>query len=350
MQTFYPEACEPLPSSERKVNVKRPNQCCLIAWSLGMKIDPLAGTTPDDSQLINVSRLVTSYYVDRPDPALFPQRVVFGTSGHRGSPYNVAFNEWHILAITQAICAYRRRHGIGGPLFLGKDTHALSEPASASALEVLAANSVDVMISAGDEYTPTPAVSHAIVAYNRNRKSGLADGIVITPSHNPPDEGGIKYDPPTAGPANTDTTGWIEAKANQYLTNQLRGVKRIPFGQAIKANTTHPHCYADAYIDDLENVIDTDLIRSSGIKLGVDRLGGAGIHYWGRIEERYGINLTVVNEVVDPTFRFMTLDWDGKIRMDPSSPYAMQRLMALKDKYDIAFACDTDHDRQIVMG
>jgi len=310
-----------------------------------MKIDPLAGTNPNDSQLINVSRLVTSYYVDRPDPALPPQRVVFGTSGHRGSPYNVAFNEWHILAITQAICAYRRRRGIGGPLFLGKDTHALSEPASASALEVLAANGVNVMIAGDDDFTPTPAVSHSILTYNRGRKSGLADGIVITPSHNPPDEGGFKYNPPTGGPADTDATSWIETKANEYLTNQLRGVKRIPFARAIKANTTHPHCYADAYIDDLENVLDTDLIRSSGIKLGVDPLGGAGIHYWGRIEERYGINLTVVNEVVDPTFRFMTLDWDGKIRMDPSSPYAMHRLIALKDKYDIAFACDTDHDR-----
>lgn len=310
-----------------------------------MNIDPLAGTIPKDSKLINVPKLVTSYYVDRPDPGLPAQRVVFGTSGHRGSPYNLAFNEWHILAIAQAICAYRKLHKIKGPLFLGKDTHALSEPASASALEVLAANGVDVMIAADDEYTPTPAISHAILSYNRGRKSGVADGIVITPSHNPPDEGGFKYNPPTGGPADTEVTGWIEAKANEYLIKHLRGVKRAPFRQAIKASTTHQHCYIDAYVEDLQHVIDTDLIRSSGIRLGVDPLGGAGVHYWARIEERYRINLTVMNDAVDPTFRFMTLDWDGKIRMDPSSPYAMQRLIAIKDKFDIAFACDTDHDR-----
>lgn len=310
-----------------------------------MNIDPLAGTIPKDSKLINVPKLVTSYYVDRPDPGLPAQRVVFGTSGHRGSPYNLAFNEWHILAIAQAICAYRKLHKIKGPLFLGKDTHALSEPASASALEVLAANGVDVMIAADDEYTPTPAISHAILSYNRGRKSGVADGIVITPSHNPPDEGGFKYNPPTGGPADTEVTGWIEAKANEYLIKHLRGVKRAPFRQAIKASTTHQHRYIDAYVEDLQHVIDTDLIRSSGIRLGVDPLGGAGVHYWARIEERYRINLTVMNDAVDPTFRFMTLDWDGKIRMDPSSPYAMQRLIAIKDKFDIAFACDTDHDR-----
>ena len=310
-----------------------------------MNVNPLAGTTPATSQLVDVPKLVTSYYVERPDPTVPGQRVVFGTSGHRGSPYNLAFNEWHILAITQAICAYRKRHRIRGPLFLGKDTHALSEPASASALEVLAANGVDVMIAAGDEYTPTPVVSHAILTYNRGRKSGLADGIVITPSHNPPDEGGFKYNPPTGGPADTDATGWIEAKANEFLAKRLRGVKRLPFEQAIKAATTHQHGYLDAYVDDLDQVIDMDLIRSAGIKLGVDPLGGAGVHYWPRIAERYRIKLTVVNDVVDPTFRFMTLDWDGKIRMDPSSSYAMQRLIAIKDKYDIAFACDTDHDR-----
>jgi phosphoglucomutase len=314
-----------------------------------MDVNPLAGRAPTESQLVNVPRLVTSYYVERPDPACPTQRVVFGTSGHRGSPLKVAFNEWHILAITQAICAYRKHHRIKGPLFLGKDTHALSEPASASALEVLAANGVDVMIAADDEFTPTPAVSHAILTYNRGRKSGLADGIVITPSHNPPDEGGFKYNPPTGGPADTDATSWIEAKANGYLTTQLRGVKRIPFTQAIKAGTTHAYCYTDAYIDDLENVVDTDLIRSAGIKLGVDPLGGAGVHYWARIAERYRISLTVVNDAVDPTFRFMTLDWDGKIRMDPSSSYAMQRLIAIKDKFDIAFACDTDHDRHGVV-
>jgi len=314
-----------------------------------MSINPLAGTTPAASQLVSVPKLVTSYYVERPDPIIPEQRVVFGTSGHRGSPYNVAFNEWHILAITQAICAYRKRHRIRGPLFMGKDTHALSEPASASALEVLAANGIDVMIATGDEYTPTPAVSHAILTYNRGRKSGLADGIVITPSHNPPEEGGFKYNPHTGGPADTDTTGWIEGKANEYLANRLRGVKRIPFAQAMKAATTHQHGYADAYVDDLQHVIDTDLIRSANIKLGVDPLGGAGVHYWPRIEERYRLNLTVVNDAVDPTFRFMTLDWDGKIRMDPSSSYAMQRLITLKDKYDIAFACDTDHDRHGVV-
>jgi phosphoglucomutase len=262
---------------------------------------------------------------------------------------NVAFNEWHILAITQAICAYRKHHRIKGPLFLGKDTHALSEPASASALEVLAANGVDVMIAADDEFTPTPAVSHAILTYNRDRKSGLADGIVITPSHNPPDEGGFKYNPPTGGPADTDATSWIEAKANEYLAKRLRGIKRVPLAQALKAGTTHAYCYTDAYIDDLENVVDMDLIRSGGIKLGVDPLGGAGVHYWPRIAERYRIHLTVVNDAVDPTFRFMTLDWDGKIRMDPSSSYAMQRLIAIKDKFDIAFACDTDHDRHGVV-
>jgi len=314
-----------------------------------MNVNPLAGRTPTESQLVNVPRLVTSYYVERPDPACPTQRVVFGTSGHRGAPLNVAFNEWHILAITQAICAYRKHHRIKGPLFLGKDTHALSEPASASALEVLAANGVDVMIAADDEFTPTPAVSHAILTYNGGRKSGHADGIVITPSHNPPDEGGFKYNPPTGGPADTDATSWIEAKANEYLTKQLRGVKRIPFTQAIKAGTTHAHCYRDAYIDDLDNVVDTDLIRSAGIKLGVDPLGGAGVHYWARIAERYRISLTVVNDAVDPTFRFMTLDWDGKVRMDPSSSYAMQRLIAIKDKFDIAFACDTDHDRHGVV-
>jgi phosphoglucomutase len=310
-----------------------------------MEVNPLAGTIPAASKLVDVPKLVTSYYVEQPDPTVPEQRVVFGTSGHRGSAFNRAFNEWHILAITQAICAYRKRHRIRGPLFLGKDTHALSEPASASALEVLAANGVEVMIAAGEEYTPTPAVSHAILSYNRGRKSGLADGIVITPSHNPPEDGGFKYNPPAGGPADTDATGWIEAKANEYLANRLRGVKRILFERAIRAATTHEHSYIDAYVNDLEHIIDMDLIRSSDIKMGVDPLGGAGVHYWPRIQERYRINLTVVNDTVDPTFRFMTLDWDGRIRMDPSSPYAMQKLIALKDKFDIAFACDTDHDR-----
>jgi phosphoglucomutase len=310
-----------------------------------MKVNALAGTTPPASDLVDVPKLVTFYYVEQPDPAVPEQRVVFGTSGHRGSAFNRGFNEWHILAITQAICAYRKRHRIRGPLFLGKDTHALSEPASASALEVLAANGVDVMVAANEEYTPTPAVSHAILTYNRGRKSGLADGIVITPSHNPPEDGGFKYNPPAGGPADTETTDWIEAKANEYLVNRLRGVKRISFERAIKAATTHQHSYIDAYVDDLEHIVDMDLIRSAKIKLGVDPLGGAGVHYWPRIEERYRINLTIVNDAVDPTFRFMTLDWDGRIRMDPSSSYAMQKLIALKDQFDVAFACDTDHDR-----
>jgi len=314
-----------------------------------MEINPLAGTAPAASALVNVSKLVTSYYAEQPDPAISGQRVLFGTSGHRGSAFNRAFNEWHILAITQAICAYRKRQRIKGPLFLGKDTHALSEPASASALEVLAANGVEVMIAANEEYTPTPAVSHAIVVYNRGRKSGLADGIVITPSHNPPEDGGFKYNPPTGGPADMETTSWIEAKANEFLANRLRGVQRVPFERAFKAATTHHYPYIDSYVNDLEHVVDMDLIRNANIKLGVDPLGGAGVHYWPRIEERYRINLTVVNDAVDPTFRFMTLDWDGKIRMDPSSPYAMQTLIALKDQFDIAFACDTDHDRHGVV-
>jgi len=314
-----------------------------------MEINPLAGTAPAASALVNVSKLVTSYYAEQPDPAISGQRVLFGTSGHRGSAFNRAFNEWHILAITQAICAYRKRQRIKGPLFLGKDTHALSEPASASALEVLAANGVEVMIAANEEYTPTPAVSHAIVVYNRGRKSGLADGIVITPSHNPPEDGGFKYNPPTGGPADMETTSWIEAKANEFLANRLRGVQRVPFERAFKAATTHHYPYIDSYVNDLEHVVDMDLIRNANIKLGVDPLGGAGVHYWPRIEERYRINLIVVNDAVDPTFRFMTLDWDGKIRMDPSSLYAMQTLIALKDQFDIAFACDTDHDRHGVV-
>ncbi len=273
------------------------------------------------------------------------QRVVFGTSGHRGSSFDRSFNEWHILAITQAICLYRRQQKIDGPLFLGIDTHALSRPALASALEVLAANGVDVMLAEKDDYTPTPVISHAILTYNRGRKTGLADGIVITPSHNPPESGGFKYNPPHGGPAEGEVTSWIEAKANEFLANNLNGVKRISFEKALSSSTTHQHDYLTTYVEDLQNVIDMDAIRDSGITLGVDPLGGAGVHYWGPIAERYGLNLKVVNDVVDPTFRFMTLDWDGKIRMDPSSAYAMRSFIALKDKFDIAFACDTDHDR-----
>jgi phosphoglucomutase len=270
---------------------------------------------------------------------------MFGTSGHRGSAFDKAFNEWHILSITQAICLYRIQQKIYGPLFLGMDTHALSVPALATALEVLAANSVEVMIADKDDYTPTPVISHAIITYNRGRKTGLADGIVITPSHNPPHDGGFKYNPPNGGPADKNITGWIEDKANEFLENGLKNVKRIPYEKALSAGTTHRYNYLHAYMNDLGNVIDMDIIRNAKISMGVDPLGGAGVHYWEPIAKRYGLNLTVVNKAVDPTFRFMTVDWDGQIRMDPSSPYAMQRLIDLKDRFDIAFACDTDHDR-----
>jgi len=295
--------------------------------------------------LVNVPRLVTAYFTEIPDPSVPEQRVAFGTSGHRGSAFDKAFNEWHILAISQAICLYRKQQKIDGPLFLGMDTHALSVPAFTSALEVLAANGVEVMIAPGDEYTPTPAISHAILTYNHRRKTALGDGIVVTPSHNPPNDGGFKYNPPNGGPAESVVTGWIGAKANEFLEDGLRGVRRIPYEKALRAPTTHRHDYLTAYITDLANVIDMDAIRGAKISLGVDPLGGAGVHYWAPIAERYGLNLTVVNEAVDPTFRFMTVDWDGQIRMDPSSPYAMQRLISLKDRFEIAFACDTDHDR-----
>jgi len=295
--------------------------------------------------LVNVPRLVTAYYTEQPDPSVPEQRVAFGTSGHRGSAFDKAFNEWHILAISQAICLYREQKKIDGPLFLGMDTHALSVPALASALEVLAANGVEVMLAEGDEYTPTPAVSHAILTYNHARKIGVADGIVITPSHNPPHDGGFKYNPPNGGPAESVVTDWIGTKANEFLENGLLGLKRSPIEKALRAPTTHRHDYLNAYVTDLANVVDMDAIRGAKISMGVDPLGGAGAHYWGPIAERYGLNLTVVNEAVDPTFRFMTVDWDGQIRMDPSSPYAMQRLIGLKDRFEIAFACDTDHDR-----
>ena len=310
-----------------------------------MKIDAAAGKPADPSILVNVPKLVTDYYALRPDPSDPRQRVVFGTSGHRGSAFDCAFNEWHILAITQAICDYRKLQKIDGPVFLGMDTHALSEPAFASALEVLAANNVEVMLSEGTAYTPTPAVSHAILRYNHSRSTGLADGIVITPSHNPPDDGGFKYDPPHGGPADSHVTKWIESKANDFLRTGLEGVKRMLFARALEAPTTHRYDYLHTYVGDLGTVIDMAAIRDSKITLGVDPLGGAGIHYWPLIAEQYGIDLSIVNEAVDPTFRFMTVDWDGKIRMDPSSPYAMQRLIGLKDKFDIAFASDTDHDR-----
>jgi phosphoglucomutase len=310
-----------------------------------MKVSPLAGHPAPPELLVDVPRLIAAYYDDVPDPAVAGQGVVFGTSGHRGSSFHKTFNEWHVLAITQAICRYRTQHGIDGPLFLGIDTHALSGPACASALEVLAANDVDVMLAERDEYTPTPAVSHAILTYNRGRTSALADGIVVTPSHNPPEDGGFKYNPPNGGPADAVVTDQIGAEANALLRRRLQGVKRMPVEQALRAATTHRHDYLHAYVNDLGAVIDMEAIRGARIRLGVDPLGGAGVHYWAPIAERYGLNLTVVSETVDPTFAFMSVDWDGRIRMDPSSSYAMQRLIGLKDRFDIAFACDTDHDR-----
>lgn len=299
--------------------------------------------------LIDVGKLVSAYHTDVPDPTIAAQRVAFGTSGHRGSAFDSSFNAWHVLAITQAICHYRKAHDIGGPLFLGIDTHALSAPACASALEVLAANGVDVMLATNDETTPTPAVSHAILGYNSGRSPsndpGLADGIVVTPSHNPPRDGGFKYNPPHGGPASQEITNWIEAEANRFLEARLEGVKRIPHAEALRAATTHHHDFLSAYVADLGNVIDMDVIREARVRMGVDPLGGAGVHYWGAIAERYRLDLTVISEIVDPTFAFMPLDWDGKIRMDPSSPYAVQRLVDMKSRFDIAFACDTDHDR-----
>ncbi len=310
-----------------------------------MKTNPLAGKPAAASMLVDVPKLITAYYTGAPDSSVPEQLIAFGTSGHRGSAFKNSFNEWHILAVTQAICDYRGREGIGGPLFLGIDTHALSVPACASALEVLAANGVDVMLAAHDEYTPTPAISHSILAYNRGRTSGLADGIVITPSHNPPDNGGFKYNPPNGGPADVGVTGWVESRANEFLKNALHGVQRIPYERALRASTTHRHDFLDAYVGDLGNVLDMDAIRGAKIGMGVDPLGGAGVHYWAAIAERYDLDLTVVNEEIDPTFRFMPVDWDGQIRMDPSSAYAMSNLVHLKERFDIAFACDTDHDR-----
>jgi phosphoglucomutase len=310
-----------------------------------MKIHPLAGQPAPASILVDVPKLVTAYYTETPDPTIPSQRVAFGTSGHRGSSFEISFNEAHVLAISQAICEYRAAQGINGPLYLGIDTHALSAPACATAIAVLAANGVTLMLAQDDEYTPTPAISLAILCYNRGRSSGLADGIVITPSHNPPGSGGFKYNPPNGGPADTSVTGWIEDRANALLGDRLHGVKRMPLGQALRAPTTHRFDYLSTYVNQLDQVIDMAAIRSAGIHMGVDPLGGAGVHYWQRIAERYHLNLDVISGDVDPTFRFMTVDWDGQIRMDPSSPYAMARLIASKDRYDIAFACDTDHDR-----
>jgi phosphoglucomutase len=310
-----------------------------------MTISPLAGKPAPESMLLNVPRAVTAYYMLTPDESEPSQRVRFGTSGHRGSATEHSFNEWHVLAITQAVCEYRAKQNINGPLFIGIDTHALSEPAYASALEVLAANGVDVMVAKNGEYTPTPAVSHAILSFNRSQPRGLADGIVITPSHNPPDSGGYKYNPPHGGPAGIEVTTWIESKANEFLKNKLAGIKRIGFESALRAATTHQYDFLNNYASDLSNVVDMDVIRDANLRVGVDPLGGAGVHYWTAIAERYALNLVVENETIDPTFRFMTVDWDGKIRMDPSSRYAMQSLIGLKDRFDIAFGCDTDHDR-----
>ena len=310
-----------------------------------MTLSTLAGKPAPAQLLVDIPRLVTTYYTGQPDAAIATQRVAFGTSGHRGSSFELSFNEWHVLAISQAICLYRQMKGINGPLFVGIDTHALSTPAGASALEVFAANGVETMIAADDEYTPTPAISHAIICYNRGRSTGLADGVVITPSHNPPESGGFKYNPPNGGPADTDVTKWIEAKANELLAAKLAGVKRVSYEQALNASTTHRHDYLNTYVADLKNVIDMDILRGANLRLGVDPLGGAGVHYWSAIGEHYGLNLEVVNTTVDPTFRFMCVDWDGRIRMDPSSSYAMQGLIGLKERFDVAFACDPDHDR-----
>jgi phosphoglucomutase len=308
-------------------------------------ISPLAGKPAPPSMLVNVPRLVTAYYAEHPDPSVAAERVAFGTSGHRGSAFERTFNEAHILAITQAICAYRQAHGIGGPLFMGIDTHALSEPAFVSALEVLAGNDVEVMTDRHRRYTPTPVISHAILRYNRSRTSGLADGIVITPSHNPPEDGGFKYNPPSGGPADTAVTGWIEQRANALLADGLHAVRRTPYERARRAASTHLHDYITPYVDDLATVIDMAAIRRAGVRIGVDPFGGAGLHYWEPIIEKYEIAATVVNDAVDPTFRFMTVDWDGKIRTDCSSPYAMVPLVAMRDRFDVAFANDADHDR-----
>ena len=310
-----------------------------------MTIHPLAGKPAPQSMLINVPRLISSYYTGHPDVSDTTQLVAFGTSGHRGSSLKSSFTEDHILSITQAICYYRKENGIDGPLFLGMDTHALSEPAHATALEVFAAHGIDVMIQKELGYTPTPVISHAILTYNQGRKSGLADGIVITPSHNPPDNGGIKYNPPQGGPADTDTTQWIEDKANNLLKADNKDIKRVPYEKAIRAATTHDYDYIEPYVADLKNIIDMDAIRSAGLKLGADALGGSGLAFWEPIAERYGLNIDVVNHVADPTFSFMTVDKDGKIRIDCSSPYAMVNLIGLKDKYDIAFGNDPDYDR-----
>jgi phosphoglucomutase len=317
----------------------------LIEIGFAMKIHELAGKQTPKTLLANIPRLVSAYYTYKPDVSFPAQRVSFGTSGHRGSSLKSSFNEHHILAISQAICDYRKSQNITGPLFMGMDTHALSEPALASALGVFAAAGITVMIQKGLGYTPTPVISHAILTYNQPGKEGLADGVVITPSHNPPEDGGFKYNPPHGGPADTRTTRIIEDRANEILLNGLNNVKRVPFKRALAADTTHEYDYIMPYVSDLKNVIDVEAIAEAGLKIGVDPLGGSSVHYWDHLAERYGIALEVVNKAVDPTFSFMTLDRDGKIRMDCSSPYAMARLIDLKDNFDIAFGNDTDADR-----
>ena len=312
---------------------------------MAAKVNPLAGKLADPSMLANIPRLVTAYFAGKPDPSVPAQRVAFGTSGHRGSAFNNAFNEAHILAVSQALCDHRKAAGIDGPLFAGIDTHALAEPALASALEVFAANGVEVMIDEHDGYTPTPVISHAILTYNKGRQKGLADGVVITPSHNPPEDGGFKYNPPNGGPADTDITSAIERAANGFLEDGLRGVKRISYDRARKSASVHRYDFVTPYVADLADVVDMEAIRASGVKIGIDPLGGAAVRYWQPIIERYGLAASIVSDTVDPTFRFMTLDWDGKIRMDCSSPYAMARLIGMRDKFDVAFANDTDADR-----
>jgi phosphoglucomutase len=312
---------------------------------MAANVNPLAGKTVTSAMLANIPRLVTAYFSGRPDPKIASQRVAFGTSGHRGSAFNNAFNEAHIVAISQALCDHRRDRNLSGPLFVGIDTHALAEPALASALEVFAANGVEVMIDAQDGYTPTPVISHAILGYNKGRTAGIADGVVITPSHNPPEDGGFKYNPPNGGPADTDITGTIERAANHYLEDGLNGVKRIPYERARKSSNVHRYDYIAPYVADLADVVDMEAIRAAGVKIGIDPLGGAAVRYWQPIIERYGLNATIVSDDVDPTFRFMTVDWDGKIRMDCSSPYAMARLIGMRERFDVAFANDTDADR-----
>ena len=310
-----------------------------------MKISPLAGKPAENSVLINTKTLIEAYYNEIPNPLVKEELVEFGTSGHRGSSLNKTFNERHILAIAQAICLYRTEQKITGPLFIGLDTHALSVPALQSVVEVLAANGVTFVLSENDEYTPTPAISHAIITHNKIGHKNRADGIIITPSHNPPGDGGLKYNPPNGGPAYPIITQWIQKKANELLKNDLKEVQRIPFEKALTSKILHRKNYLESYVNDLVHVIDMDVIRKSSINLGVDPLGGAGVHYWKAIKKRYELNLTIINETLDPTFKFMSLDWDGKIRMDPSSCFAMTGLIELKDQFDVAFACDTDYDR-----